>query len=117
MRIAVIAALSGALGMLGTASAQGVRYAEEPTGGLALPTTPLAGEHDARTVVMNPGGLALVRGTELAAVLDVEDTAVATSSGPGFGAFAAGTFGGRLIPRFGFGMGLEWLRPPRSQLV
>jgi len=40
------------------ASAQGVdrRYAEEPTGGMALPLAPLAGEHDARAVTVNPGG-------------------------------------------------------------
>jgi hypothetical protein len=61
MRIAVIAALSLALPGLvvsfpGPARAQGVdrRYVEEPTGGMALPTTPLAGEHDARAVVANP---------------------------------------------------------------
>src|SRR5437867_543077 len=84
------------------AHAQGVerRYAEEPTGGLALPLTPLAGEHDARATVANPGGLALLRGPELALALDIEDSAVATSSGPGFGAYIATPIGGRILPRF-----------------
>ena len=93
-----------------------VRYAEEPTGGLALPTTPLAGEHDARAVDANPGGLALLRGTELAVALDAEDSDVATSSGPGFGTYLATTMGGHLVPRIGVGVGLEWLRPPRADL-
>jgi protease-4 len=117
MRIAVIAALSGALGMSGAARAQGVRYAEEPTGGLALPTTPLAGEHDARAVVVNPGGLALVRGTELALALELEDRDVATAAGQGFGAFWASSVGGRFVPRFGVGIALEWLRPPHTELL
>jgi protease-4 len=95
-----------------------VRYAEEPTGGLVLPTTPLAGEHDARTVVANPGGLALLRGGELALAYDRDDTTYATSSGQGFGVYAAQTFGGKLfIPKLAIGYGLEWIRPPRSALA
>ncbi|HEX7838285.1 MAG TPA: hypothetical protein VF469_12510, partial [Kofleriaceae bacterium] len=114
MRIAVIAALLGPV----TAYAQGVdrRYVEEPTAGMALPTTPLAGEHDARAVVANPGGLALIRGRELALALDVEDPDVATHAGQGFGAFWAQSIGGRILPRLGLGVGLEWLRPSRSRL-
>ena len=50
---------------------------------MTLPMTPLAGEHDARAVSANPGGLALIRGTELALALDLEDPDVATSAGPG----------------------------------
>ncbi len=101
-----------------TATAQGVdrRYAEEPTGGMALPLTPLAGEHDARAVVANPGGLALLRGTELALALGLENGEVATSAGPGLGLFAASVFGGRLVPKLAIGLGFEWLRPERSQL-
>jgi len=114
MRIVVIAALSASA----TAHAQGVdhRYVEEPTQGMALPTTPLAGEHDARAVAVNPGGLALVRGNELAVALDVEDPDVATSAGQGFGVFGASSLGGRLLPQVGVGVGLEWLRPSRGQL-
>jgi len=114
MRIVVIAALSASA----AAYAQGVdhRYAEEPTQGMALPLAPLAGEHDARAVAANPGGLAFVRGHELELALDVEDPEVATSAGQGFGAFGAASFGGRLVPRLGVGVGLEWLRPSRAQL-
>ncbi|TMQ12664.1 MAG: signal peptide peptidase SppA [Deltaproteobacteria bacterium] len=117
MRIAVIAALLLSLAAA-AAHAQGVdrRYAEEPTAGMALPTTPLAGEHDARAVVANPGGLALVRGRELALALDLEDPDVATGAGQGFGAFWAESFGGGILPRFAVGAGLEWLRPSRSRL-
>ncbi|MEJ7600855.1 MAG: hypothetical protein WKG01_23320, partial [Kofleriaceae bacterium] len=73
MRIVVVAAVLGSLAA--TANAQSVdhRYAEEPTGGLALPAAPLAGEHDARVVAMNPGGLPRVRGAEMALVLGLED--------------------------------------------
>ena len=114
MRLAVILCLVGS----STAYAQAVdrRYAEEPTGGLYLPTTPLAGEHDARAAVANPGGLPLLRGTELALGLDFEDNDAATSSGPGFGLYAGGGYGGGWLPRLGWGLGLEWLRPSRTQL-
>ena len=106
------------LAAAGTARAQGVdrRYVEEPTDGIALPTAPLAGEFDGRTVATNPGGLPLVRGTELALALALEDPDVATSAGQGFGAFLAMAGGGGILPRFGLGVGLEWLRPPREQL-
>ena len=117
MRTILLAAL---LMVTGTAAAQGVdrRYAEEPTDGMALPFAPLAGEHDARTVVVNPGGLALLRGAEMALALGLEDPDVADSAGPGFGAFLGSTFGGGgLVPKFALGLGFEWLRPPRSQLA
>ncbi|HEU4728364.1 MAG TPA: hypothetical protein VFT22_10755, partial [Kofleriaceae bacterium] len=117
MRIVVIAALAAVLAGPPTAAAQGAspRYVEPLTAGMALPATPLAGEHDARTVVANPGGLALIRGTELALALDLEDMEVATT-GPGFGAFWARSIGGRIVPRLGVGLGLEWLRPARDRL-
>jgi protease-4 len=114
MRIVVIAVLAASA----TAHAQAIdrRYVEEPTAGMALPATPLAGEHDARAVALNPGGIALVRGTEMALALDIEDPDAATSAGQGFGAFWAQSVGGRLVPRFSVGLGLEWLRPSRAQL-
>jgi protease-4 len=93
------------------------RYAEEPTSGLALPTTPLAGEHDARAVTINPGGLALLRGPELGFALELQDADVATTAGPGFGAYVGTSGGGSILPRYGIGMGLEWLRPARAQLA
>jgi protease-4 len=93
------------------------RYAEEPTGGLELPTAPLAGELDGRIVVTNPGGLPLLRGPELALALDLQDGDVANSAGPGFGAYLATSGGGTFLPRYGIGLGLEWLRPSRAQLA
>ncbi len=119
MRFAVLASLA-TLALVGSsAHAQAVdrRYAENPTAGLALPTTPLAGESDARAVVANPAGLALLRGSEFALGLDFEDDGVATSAGPGVGLYAGGGVGGALIPRIGWGVALEWLRPARAQLV
>jgi protease-4 len=114
--LAAIAALVASRGASAHAQAIDRRYAEPPTPGMALPTAPLAGEHDARAVVVNPGGLALVRGSELALALEVEDTAVATGAGQGLGAFWARSLGGRIVPRLGIGLGLEWLRPPRAAL-
>src|SRR5262249_1287878 len=115
MKIAVSALVIAGAVVAGAnlADAQGVdrRYAQEPTPGVALARTPLAGEHDARAVVMNPGGLALLRGPELGLALELEDSAVATTAGPGFGAYAGTAGGGSIVPRYGVGMGLEWLRP------
>jgi len=92
------------------------RYVEEPTEGMALPAAPLAGELDGRVVVTNPGGLPLVRGKELALALELEDPDVATSAGQGVGTFFAMSGGGEILPRYGIGLGLEWLRPSRSQI-
>ena len=116
MRNAVLAAL---LVVTATAHAQGVdrRYVDDPTEGLALPMVPLAGEHDARSVVANPGGLALLRGTELALVIDIEDPDIATTAGPGVGAYAATILAPPLLPRFAIGLAAEWLRPSRAQLA
>ncbi len=103
----------------GTALAQPVdrQFVEEPSDGVALPLAPLAGEHDARTVSVNPGGIALVRGTELALALDLEDPDVATSAGQGVGAFVASSIGGGIFPRLAYGLGIEALRPPRERLT
>lgn len=116
MRLIVAA---GLLCVAGPVAAQNVdrRYAEEPTNGLALPAAPLAGEFDGRVVSTNPGGLPLVRGGELALVLNLEDADVATSAGQGFGTYFAFAGGGGLLPRFGVGIGLEWLRPSRANLT
>ena len=92
-------------------------FVEEPTDGVSLPLAPLAGEHDARTVAVNPGGLALVRGTELALAINVEDPDVATSAGQGVGAFVASSIGGGIFPRLALGLGVEALRPPRERFA
>ncbi|MFT3692821.1 MAG: signal peptide peptidase SppA [Kofleriaceae bacterium] len=105
--------------LVGVAHAQAVdrRYAEEPTDGLALPAQSIAGEFDSRSVVLNPAGMAFMHGPELSLALDLEDDAVATSGGPGFGIYAATDLFGDVLPKIGIGLGLEWLRPPRTQLA
>ena len=117
MRIAVTALVLGATAATARAQSVDRRYAEEPTGGLSLPTTPLAGEYDARAVTYNPGGLPLLWGDEAAVALNLQDASVATGAGPGFGAYVAGVGGGGLFPRLGMGLAAEWLRPPRDQLA
>src|SRR5438045_4772676 len=103
MRIGFSLAVIVVTGGLARAQAVDRRYAEEPTGGLALPTTGLTGEHDARAVVANAGGLALLRGPELELALNLQDADVATSAGPGFGTYVATAGGGGLLPRYGVG--------------
>ncbi|MEO6772046.1 MAG: signal peptide peptidase SppA [Kofleriaceae bacterium] len=93
------------------------RYAEAPTDGLALPGTPIAGDADARAVNLDPAGLAFLNGPELAIALDLENADVGTSSGPGFGIYAGDSLFGGVLPKIGIGLGLEWLRPPRTDLV
>jgi protease-4 len=93
------------------------RYAEEPTDGLAMPGTPIAGEADARAVNLNSAGLAYLNGPELAIALDLENADVGTSSGPGFGIYAGDSLFGGVLPKIGVGLGLEWLRPPRANLA
>jgi len=94
------------------------RYAEEPTAGVNLPTSGIAGEADALAVSQNPAGLHFLGGWQLALALDlVPDEEEATSAGSGWGMFAAGTFGGKLLPRLGWGLGLEFLSPPRVVLA
>jgi protease-4 len=108
------------LATAGTAAAQGVtrRYAEEPTDGVDVPNTPLAGDQDARAVTYNPGGLIYLHGGELAVAGTYADPSVATSSGDGLAVYAAGAAGGgRLLPRVAVGIALEWLDPPRGTLV
>ncbi len=102
-----------------TAHAQGIdrRYTDEPTAGVAIPTTPLAGEHDARATTYNPGGLALLRGPDAVLALDLEDPDTAPTVGQGFGTYLGTATTGAVLPRMGFGMAFEWLRPPRAELT
>ena len=92
------------------------RYVDEPTAGLHLPTTPLAGDHDARALSLNPGGLQLLDGGGLTLAIDVADPDEAASAGAGVGLYTAGVLGGGILPRLGWGLGVEALRPPRDAL-
>ena len=116
MRFAVVLAV---VCLAAEAHGQGVakQYAAPLTDGLAIPGTSISTEFDARAATFNAGGLALLRGPELALALDEQDLDQATAGGPGFGAYAASAFGGDTWPRLGVGMGLEWLRPPRAELA
>ncbi len=92
------------------------QYVDEPTAGLHLPTTPLAGDFDARTLSLNPGGLQLLDGAGLTLAIDAADADAAASAGPGVGLYYATVTGGGLLPRLGLGLGVEALRPPRAVL-
>jgi protease-4 len=112
-RVAIIAALCWSAPALAQTS---IQYAEEPTDGLNLPATALAGEHDALSTVANPAGLLFLSGGHFGLAVDYSDEDDATSSGPGLGLYSGQTIGGGLVPRFGFGMGLEFLEPSRVAL-
>jgi protease IV len=116
-RIVPAILLAGA-GLLVTADAHAQRQiAEEPTGGVHLPATPLAGEHDARATSVNPAGLQFVGGFSLALAIDAAGEERATGGGTGVGLYLASAMGGGLLPRLGLGLGLEWLDPPRARLT
>jgi protease-4 len=102
--------------LAGTAHAQS-QIVEEPTDGVNLPATPLAGDQDARATSVNPAGLQFVGGVAFAIAVDAEDRDVATSAGPGVGVFLAAPLGGRYAPSMGLGLGVEWLRPSRTRFT
>jgi protease IV len=107
--IAAAAALSVASG--GVALAQSTEWATLPTDGLYLPAVPLAGEHDALSVAVNPAGVALLRSGHVALGLDLADAEAAAGLGRGLGFYAATQYGGGLLPRLGIGIAFEGLRP------
>ncbi|MEZ4400330.1 MAG: signal peptide peptidase SppA [Kofleriaceae bacterium] len=91
------------------------RYLDDPTRGIELPVTPLAGDADARATVANPGALQFLDGQSLVlAATGLTDQAA--SGGGGLGGYAATPLGGGLIPRFAVAAGLERLFPPRASL-
>ena len=103
--------------VLAAAAAEAQRQiAEEPTGGVHLPATPLGGEHDARATAVNPAGLQFVEGLAIALAVDGAEEDHATGAGPGVGAYLASAIGGGPLPRLGFGLAAEWLRPSRARL-
>ena len=90
-------------------------YVDDPTVGLHVPVNPIAGEYDSLSVLSNPAGIALMSGGELGAVVDVAHDA--TRLGRGVGFVAAKPLGGALLPGFGLGMGIEFLRHPQGEVV
>lgn len=93
------------------------QIAEEPTGGVHLPATPLGGEHDARATSVNPAGLQFVPGLSIALAIDASAEEHVTTGGPGVGLYLATPLGGGLLPRIGLGLAAEWLRPSRIRLT
>jgi protease-4 len=107
------------LAAAGSAQAQpadGTTIAEEPTGGVNLPTAGISGEHDALSAVTNPAGLLFLDGAGFNLAVDRSDEAGATASGPGVGLYYGNRIGGGLLPRIGQGIALEVLRPSRVRL-
>ena len=108
---------ASALVLLGSPALAQRQIAEEPTGGVHLPATPLGGEHDARATAVNPAGLQFVEGLAIALAVDASGEEHATSAGPGVGLYVASALGGGLLPRIGLGLAAEWLRPSRTRLT
>lgn len=99
------------------ANAQDTSYVEEPTGGVHLPSAPLAGQFDATAVTVNPAGLGLLESSSFTLALDLAREEGASRSGPGGGLYYAAKLGGRVLPKLGYGLSVEWLRPPRAELI
>lgn len=97
--------------------AQDRSHSEEPTGGVHLPSAPLAGQFDATAVTVNPAGLSLLESPNLTLALDLAREEGAARSGPGGGIYYASKLGGGVLPSLGWGISLEWLRPPRAELT
>lgn len=82
-----------------------------------MPSAPLAGQFDATAITMNPAGLSLLESSNLTLALDLAREEGAARSGPGGGIFYASKLGGGALPSLGWGISLEWLRPPRAELT
>ncbi len=82
-----------------------------------MPSAPLAGQFDATAVTVNPAGLSLLESTNLTLALDLAREDGAARSGPGGGIYYASKLGGGVMPSLGWGISLEWLRPPRAELT
>ncbi len=117
--VAACVAASLGLGTARTGLAQVVdrRTLAAPTDGIALPITSLAGDFDARTVSANPAGLTFLPAWERAFVMTLHDPEQATRNGTGAGGFIAAPGGGGWLPRFGWGVGVEYVRGPRAVLL
>lgn len=112
-------ALAVTAALVGPAAAQvdGARHRATPGAGLELPTTPLAGDVDARAAVANPGGLQFLDGDSLVGALTFSRRDDAVTGGDGVGGYAATVLGGRFLPRFTLAAGLEYTAPARAALA
>lgn len=113
----VVSILSVCAVHIGSARAQeDSRFAEEPTGGVFVPTVGISGAVDALSAVANPAGLFFLDGWNLALAIDAGLEDNSTGGGNGFGAYYGAVAGGKILPRFAWGLAVEALRPPRVQL-
>jgi protease-4 len=93
------------------------RFVEEPTVGMSLPGTSVAGDHDGTAVSVNPAGLTFLGDYHLEVALTGLDEDHAQGPGGGLGFFAATPVALPLLPRLGFGIAVEQLLPPRIALA
>src|SRR5262245_11719409 len=93
------------------------RFAEEPTSGMALPGTSIAGDHDGTAVAVNPAGLGFLGDYHLELAFTGLAEEDAQGPGAGFGFYAATPVRLPLLPRLGFGVAIEQLLPPRIALA
>jgi protease-4 len=105
------------VGLAGPAGAQ--RFAEEPTSATELPATPLAGDHDALSVSVNPAGLVFLPSWHLELAYTRLAESTAEGPGSGFGLYGAAPLKVPLLPlpELAFGFGIEQLAPPRVSLA
>ncbi len=98
-------------------SADERRFAEEPTSGMALPGTSIAGDHDALAVSQNPAGLTFLGAYHLELAFSGLSEDDAQGPGAGLGFYAAAPVALPFLPRLGFGASVEQLLPPRIALA
>jgi protease-4 len=103
-----------ALILLAAATAHAQTFAEDPTGGVALPIEPLAGDVDATTTTVNPAGLPFLGDWHVAAVYTGLGDERIEGTGTGWGLWAGTPIAIPFLPRFGFGVALEGIDPPRE---
>ena len=92
------------------------RVAEEPTGGVNLPTSGISGEVDAFSTVTNPAQLRFQSGWHLGVALDAGFEEEASGGGRGWGAYLSSVTRGPILRGIGWGMSLESLSPPRTSV-
>ncbi|MCG8420065.1 MAG: signal peptide peptidase SppA [Proteobacteria bacterium] len=115
--VLAVSAMGLATAQPGAAQPAGeIRYAEEPTGGVDLPATALAGEYDSFSVVKNPAGMVFLSGYSAGLGLNLADDDDATASGRGLGFYLAYGKASGILPRIGLGLGVEFLQPSRITL-
>src|SRR5262249_9850132 len=92
---------------VGAEAAADNRYVQDPTGGLVLPMSPLAGDLDATTSVVNPAGSPFLGGWHVAGALTGLTSDTVDDTGGGWGLYYAAPIQIPFLPRFGIGLAAE----------